>query len=80
MLDREKLVKLAHIAEQYGGEKTWREYVEEDFDIEPCMIETLRAGFAPRRSPDQCLVCIMRGLGCPYPEARTQDVLERSVI
>lgn len=75
LLPDEVNLKLTHLAEQYAGEVTWREVVEDDVGISSDFVFDTHTAMSKYLSNREALVFIMRAIGCPSPEARINDVL-----
>jgi hypothetical protein len=76
LLDRTKKLKLAHIGEQYCGEKTWQELVEENIGVDPTFVKTVSKLCLERgKTEAQAINFMLRGFGCPEPEKMMIDVL-----
>jgi len=75
LLDKDKRLKLAHLAEQYAGEETWQSVVEVDQGINKTFVKSLYGVCRKQMGNGASLCFILRGLGCPYPEARMCDII-----
>ena len=72
LLDKTKKLKLAHLVDQYGCEKTWQQQVEETFGIDPTFVKTVYKLCLERgKTEAQAINFMLRGFGCP--EARGAD-------
>ena len=67
-------LKLTHVSEQYGEHATWRELVEADQLIDAPFVRDVHSTVSQHVDSFESLVFLMRGLGCPFPEARLKDV------
>ena len=67
-------LKLSHLAEQYGGDSTWEELVEAEFDLDQPMVREIHAACTSSWDSFTSLVFILRGLGCPEPEECIRSV------
>lgn len=74
VLDGNKKVKMAHLAEQFGLEKGWKEAIEEDLELDRKFFERLIKACGVRLSVRDSICFVLRGLGCPSPEMRVHDV------
>lgn len=75
MLSDTQQLKLAHMAEQCGYVGSWRSVVEHDLQLEPSFIEDVFESCQARMTFSEALTFVLRGLGCPFPEARARDAL-----
>jgi hypothetical protein len=79
LLDKDKRLKFTHLAEQYAGDETWQGVVEHDLEINKKFIASLFKACRKHMSAGHSLCFILRGLGCPYSEARVRDIIGDNV-
>jgi hypothetical protein len=76
LLSKTKKLKLAHLGEQYCGEKTWQQLVEESIGVDPTFVKTVYNLCLERgKTEAQAINFMLRGFGCPEPEERMIEVL-----
>lgn len=75
LLDQDKQIEFTHLAEQHAGEATWHDVVEQDLGIKKSLIASIFKNCRKCMGIGGSLCFILRGLGCPYPEARLREVV-----
>lgn len=75
VLESDKNLKMTHLAEQYGLPTGWMEAIEEDLGLDRKFFQGILKECRTRFSVRDSICLVLRGLGCPSPEMRVQDVL-----
>lgn len=74
LLDPTRQLKLAHVAEQCSQDSGWRTTIEQDLEIDAPFVRSLLDACREQMTLTEAVTFFLRGLGCPYPEARARDV------
>jgi len=75
MLDNDKKLKLAHLAEQGGLTESWQKDVANEFGITRTFVKSVIKACQKCMSDEEGICFVLRGLGCPNAESRVTDLV-----
>lgn len=78
-LNEDKDLKLASLTVEFAGGAPWRAIVAQELGVDSETVGHIYSACRNGMNPASAMTFVLRGLGCPDPEARLSEVVGQAI-